>query len=500
MGQRLAFRTRASAVLSAVLLAASAAPAATDAGASDALQRAHNLLAAERLYPAEQAAREAIERAPERAEAHRLLGQILLRRKKPELAVASFERAAALAPEDTEIDHELGVARFEARDFAGAREPLRRALERNPDDTVARLQLGRCELELGDAEQAAREFERAAADPDYRQVALYNLGVARERSGARDSAREAFESALALDRSANALSDRAWAHIQALERTEEERPWQLGFGAGLLYDSNVRREEIDSQTGNADGAGRFELEGSYALPVWDWFKLEAGYDFDQTLYFDNSDFDLQSHTFHASAERSIGQTDASLGYLYSLNTLGGDRFLDFHDIHPALGIAPAQWWYASFSPALRVKRYEQEPGRDAEQGALGLLQLFALGNWQRHLLLGIDGVIENADDRAFDYRGFTTQAGVQLPLWLLGEEPQLLQLRYCFGYRDYTNSSSSPTGHRRDRIHSARARIELPIVSHVKVRAEYEFEDAASEVRSADYTEHKAELLLRFDL
>src|SRR5258705_5152558 len=135
MGQRLVFRTRPSAVVSAVLLVASAALAATDAGATDALQRARDLLAAERLYPAEQAAREAIERAPELPEAHRLLGQILLRRKKPELAVASFERAAALAPKDAQIDRELGVARFEARDFAGAREPIRRALERNPDDT-----------------------------------------------------------------------------------------------------------------------------------------------------------------------------------------------------------------------------------------------------------------------------------------------------------------------------------------------------------------------------
>jgi Tfp pilus assembly protein PilF len=489
-----------SALFWVALLAASAALAGTDAGAADALQRARELLAAERLYPAEQAAREATERAPELAEAHRLLGQILLRRKKPELAVASFERAAALAPGDPQIDRELGVARFEARDFAGARDPIRRALERNPDDAVARLQLGRCELELGNAEQAAREFERAAADPDYRQVALYNLGVARERSGSRDAAREAFESALSLDRSATALSDRAWTHIQAIERADQERPWQLGAGAGLLYDSNVRRPEIDQQTGDPDGAGRFELDGSYTLPVRDWFELAGGYDFDQTLYFHTSDFDLQSHTFSASVSRPIGPTDASLGYLYSLNTLGGHRFLDFQDVHTAVGFSPTPWWYASLSPALRVKRFDREPERDAEQGALGLVQLFALGNWDRRLLLGLDGALENAADRAFDYRGFTAQAGVQLPFWLPSERRELLELRYRFGYRDYTDGSSSPTGHRRDRIHNALARLSVPIVDHVAVRAEYEFEDASSQVRSADYTEHKVELMLRFDL
>ncbi len=464
------------------------------------MTRARDLLAAGRLYPAEQAAREAIALAPEQSDAHRLLGQVLLRRRKPALAVVAFERARALAPDDAEIDRELGVAYYGAGDFAAARDPFRRALDRNPEDAALRLQLGRCELEMGNADEAAREFERAAQDPDLRQVALYNLGLAREQSGQRDAAREAFEDALQLDQAPTELTNRAWTHIQALEQSEKDRPWQLGFGAGLLYDSNVRREEVDRETGGPDGAGRFELDASYALPVRDWFELEAGYSFDQTLYFDASEFDLQSHAVHFTAERPIGPTDASLGYLYSFNTLDGSRFLDFHEIRPALGMAPAKWWYASLSPALRVKRFEDEPERDAEQGVLGLLQLFPLGNWERHLLLGIDGQIEDADDRAFDYRGFTAESGVQLPFWIGGERRQRLQLRYRFGYRDYTDSSSSPSGHRRDRVHSARARIEVPIVRYVAVRAEYEFEDATSDVRTADYTDHKVEVVLRFDL
>src|SRR5262245_25526382 len=419
MSAGLVLRRRRCAIALAVLVVTSAAAgslASTDADAADALARARELLAAGRLYPAELAAREAIARAPELADAHRLLGQILLRRKKPDQAVAAFERAAALAPEDPALDRDLGTARFEAGDFAGARDAFRRTLARDPDDAAVRLQLGRSELELGRPDDAAREFERAAQDPEYRQVALYNLGVAREQSGDRNAAREAFEDALELERP-NTLTNRAWAHIQALEQAEaeNEKPWHVGLGAGLLYDSNVGREEVDRQSGKADGAGLFELDASYQLPVKNWFVLTGGYDFEQSLYFDTSAFDLQSHTLHVDAARPIGRADASLSYLYSLNTLDGGRFLDFQELRGGAGFVATPWWYTSLSPALRVKRFDDEPERDAQQGVLGLLQLFALGNWDRHLLLGIDGELEDADDRAFDYRGFTAQTALQLP-------------------------------------------------------------------------------------
>src|SRR5258705_2283757 len=100
---------RVCALVLASLLAASAALAAENADA--ALTRAREMLAAGRLYPAEQAAREAISRQPERAEAHRLLGQILLRRSKPELAVPELERAAALEPGAPGLAGELAAAR-----------------------------------------------------------------------------------------------------------------------------------------------------------------------------------------------------------------------------------------------------------------------------------------------------------------------------------------------------------------------------------------------------
>src|SRR5262245_40508408 len=149
MRKRTLLRRQSCAVLLACVFLASASFAVTDAGSTAPLERAREMLAAGRLYPAERAAREAIAHSPDDADAYRVLGQILLRRKKPDQAVAAFERAAALAPDAPGLDRELGTARFEARDFAGARDAFQRALARDPGDTAVRLELGRSELELG---------------------------------------------------------------------------------------------------------------------------------------------------------------------------------------------------------------------------------------------------------------------------------------------------------------------------------------------------------------
>jgi tetratricopeptide (TPR) repeat protein len=455
------------------------------------------MLAAGQLYPAEQAARDAIQQEPDRADAHQLLGQILVRRRKPALAVPELERAAELAPQTPRIQRELGLARFDAGDFDGARVALGRAIASEPDDALLHLRLGQCELEQGRPERAIPELELAARDPEMREVAQSQLAVARERAQKRTAPRTAP----------------APSQPPALPDTVEkptDKPWRLAAGAGLLYDSNVRRPELDTESGEGDGAGQFQASASYELPVRDWFTLDASYDFDQTLYFDLHEFDLQSHAFGIAASRPLGESaDASLTYLYSLNTLDGNRFLDYHEIRPAVGYSPTTWWYASAAPALRIKRFfgdSDDRARDAETPVIGTLQLFALGSWDRYLLLGMDGEFENADSRRFDYDGFAAQAGLKLPFPIL-DRRLVFDLRYRYRHRDYndrdsTISESHPVsvGKRRDRIHNARARLDVPIAGPFAFRIEYEYEDAHSNLPSADYTGHTIGGSVRFEM
>jgi len=487
MSRRRIFSPRACALALAALLAAASAPAAESADA--ALARAREMLAAGRLYPAEQAAREAIAREPDRADAHRLLGQILVRRSKAELAVPELERAATLAPDAPGLARELALARFDAGGCGAARDAIREALQHDPQDPLLHLRVGQCELQANRPERAIPEFQRAARDPELRDFALEQIEAARVQQSRREAERAARTSPGAPTQS------------EARSETSPDKPWQLAAGAGLFYESNVRQSALDQQTGQDDGAGQFDLSASYELPVRDWFELEAGYDFYQSLYFDESDFDLQSHTLRALGSRTFGALTGSLSYFYSLNTLGGSRFLDLQELRPTIGYTPTSWWYAALAPGLRLKRFDGDSDRNADTPLVGTQQLFALGSWERRLLLGIDGEFEDAKARAFDYRGFAAVADVLLPIPIpVGARKPALDLRYRFRYRDYTSELSSPTGKREDRIHTARVRLDVPLVTYLSFRIEYEYEDASSDVPSADYTDHTVGGSLRFEL
>lgn len=508
-------RLLAWAVLWLALLGAGA-PERAWAEEEAALERAAAFFEAGRLYPAEVAAREAVAQEPENAAAHRLLGRILLRRQRPEAAAEALSRAKALDPSLPGVDRELADALLLAGDDAGACAAYARVLTAGEDDARVHLRRAGCAVRLGDLEAAEAALLAAARDPQVEQIALYRLGQVRARAGKRDAAREAFERAAFVD-PPSPLAARAWTELKALEQVE--RSWSLSAAAGVAFDDNVTRSEVDVTTNEPDQAAQLELAATWKpeLPrMPSEVELQLGYSLLQTLYVDATELDLQSHGMSASLGRALGPGSASLSYLYSLNTLDGERFLDLQDLRPSYGLALRRSWYATFTPALQIKRFERSPDRDALAGSLGTLQLFDLsdGAWGRYLLFGLDGELEDTDGRQFDWRGLSTQAALH---WsqVFGERVVPLDLRYRFRLRDYlhdttlraaTADAPAITTARRDTIHSVRARTSWDLYRFgspsvgVALDLEYEFEDATSDVPSADYSQNVVTLLLRFSL
>jgi tetratricopeptide (TPR) repeat protein len=474
------------------LIAASGAYAADE----PPLATAQRLLEAGRLYPAEQAARAAIDLEPESAEAHLLLGRILIGRTRFPEADASLSRAAELDSNLPGVDRELGLVRFEIRDFAGARSALERELDATPTDAALWMRLGLCELELGRPEQAARAFEKASADPQLAGMAKYNLGIARQALGDLDEARAAFEEAI-TNGLPTSIAERAQRHLAG--HREQTRPFTLSAAAGVFYESAVAQPASDEIDRQPDGLGQIEAGGAYEKAIG-FVDARIGYDFYQKLYFETDSFDLQSHTFNAKLARKFGAVSATLGYVYSINLLGNsqDRFLDFHEVRATGGMSVTDWWYASLSPGYRAKRFDQsdDAERDADTAVVGLLQLFPLGNWSRYMLVGLTYEYEDASAE-FDYQGVQTQLAFHLPFEVLGRELPI-DIRYQFRLRDYLNDASLiGSGSREDRGHSARFRLGIPIVAPFRLQVEYEFEDVDSQLDSSDRTVHQTGILIQ---
>jgi tetratricopeptide (TPR) repeat protein len=111
-------------------------------------------------------------------------------------AAAFFERAAAIDPEFPQVHSSLGVAYFNARQFAKATEPLQRALERKPDDVGLKRMLATSWLNTEAWERAAALLE---SDPGRSADAAlqFAYGLALLRSGRAQEAEPVLSGLLA---------------------------------------------------------------------------------------------------------------------------------------------------------------------------------------------------------------------------------------------------------------------------------------------------------------
>jgi Flp pilus assembly protein TadD len=122
--------------------------------------------AAFRLDEAIAALRLAVARAPQVAELHGNLAGLLLAADQPALAEASARAALALAPGEARFETNLGYARKEQGDLAGAAAHLRRAIAYDADDANAHWNLA---LTLLTAPASAEEERAGWQELEWRQ-------------------------------------------------------------------------------------------------------------------------------------------------------------------------------------------------------------------------------------------------------------------------------------------------------------------------------------------
>lgn len=123
-------------------------------------------------------------------------------------AIAAYERALAIAPDDPATHAALSHIYEVRHDLARAKAHAERALRGDPSNDVARVALGRALLREGDfagAEAAVAPLARApSANPEHRVIALGVVGDARDRAGDADGAFAAFAAANRISLQVNA--------------------------------------------------------------------------------------------------------------------------------------------------------------------------------------------------------------------------------------------------------------------------------------------------------
>ena len=141
-------------------------------------------------------AEQALERAPDLADAENTRGLAFDALDLKEQAEAAFRRAIALAPHSPLAHNNLGVLLLERGDFAAAADAFEAGLAADPRNANARINLAIARARGGDPAAAIAELERVLAEHPRHAAACFNLGVAYEQSGQKERARDAYRCAL----------------------------------------------------------------------------------------------------------------------------------------------------------------------------------------------------------------------------------------------------------------------------------------------------------------
>ena len=162
----------------------------------DALARAHELLNAGKVQPAELLVRDIVKARPRHAEARNLLGVILHREGKLDEAIKSTREAARLNPQNPNFYCNLGEMERQAGHLDSAAIALNKAIALDPDNLQAQNNMGIVHYDRREFHKAAECYRKAIAiNPDYAE-AYNNLGNALRASTGLPEAIVEYENAI----------------------------------------------------------------------------------------------------------------------------------------------------------------------------------------------------------------------------------------------------------------------------------------------------------------
>ncbi len=161
----------------------------------------------------EVAARQSLQRMPERGKDWALLGMAHLQLNQNEAALIALSQACRLLPADAVAWDHLGIAQRQAGQHKAADQSFKRSLKLQPLRPETWVNLGNLQLDLSRADLALDSFQRALIlKPDF-AAAWDHLGIAQRQSGQQRTAEISFIRSLELQ----PLRPETWVNLGNLQ-------------------------------------------------------------------------------------------------------------------------------------------------------------------------------------------------------------------------------------------------------------------------------------------
>lgn len=218
-------------------------------------------------------------RNPKDANALQVIGFVYGKQGRHQEALAAFQRADAIAPNQAPILNSIGAMLRERGDLAGARAALEKALRLNPSLIEALYGLAGALTELGERDLARQSYENAVRLNPRNAEAIGKLARFLEEDHKIDDARAAAERALAIDpQNANAhitlaaIDAREGKHaavfdrVTPLLRTGREGPINRATLCGALARALEKLKRYD-ESFSASAEANSVLHAHYAEQI-----------------------------------------------------------------------------------------------------------------------------------------------------------------------------------------------------------------------------------------
>jgi hypothetical protein len=279
-------------------------------------------------------------------------------------------------------------------------------------------------------------------------------------------------------------------------RLKGSRPFSFEAAAGLEYDSNVDVIDLETQTALGDFAGIFDFTAEYETKVGRRGELGFGYEFEEELRFDLTDFSSQMHVGTIDYSRKIGDLTIGAGYRLSHYRLGGDGFLRINRIRPFAAIrafSGKAMFRASYF--FKDKRFIERPDRSSEVHAVGADVFYYLNGRKTYLIAGYRFETEDAAAPQFDFDSHHVSLRFlqRIPL---NRRSVRLQIGWRYEDRDYKSVTPSIGIVRDDSRNRVNASLEAPLGERFFAEAEFQRDFFDSNLPAADFDQSVTSLRL----
>jgi hypothetical protein len=282
--------------------------------------------------------------------------------------------------------------------------------------------------------------------------------------------------------------------LTAAQETPKPRPISLELRTGVEYDSNVAALEIDASSGQGDVAALLGAHLGLESDPGRRLKLNAAYDFSQSVHREFEAFDLRIHMGSAGLGYDFGPVTAGMTYQLAQAALGGEEYLVLKQASPYLSRLLGKRLYFRLGWIRSDKEFTTAPERNGIAQGPNLDTFVFLNGVKRYLTLGYERTDEDAADDTLDYSGVKIKGQITHRIrWSSREMTLRAGLRH-------ESRSYRQAGLLEPRREDARDRLdaeaEWPVWGHALLRARYEYASNRSNLASVNFDEHVASITL----